>query len=333
MERQLGRLWTQTPAMHAVFDTIIEVARASAPVLIQGETGTGKELIAEAIHEHSPRSDGPYIVIDCTSLPAELIETELFGHEKGAFTGATSERTGAFFAANGGSVFIDEIGELPLELQPRLLRVLEKQEVKKVGGNRTQTLDARVIAATNRDLALEVAAGRFRQDLYFRLNVLKISVPPLRQRSDDILFLARKFLADFGLELTPAVEAQLSTYPWPGNVRELRNVIDRGAALSDDTFRLPEDFGQTLDLSGPWNTDNSTEPANISKNLTPVGDITRPLWEGLPYKEARDAVMADFEKGWLDALLKTHGGNISAAARASGLHRNLIHRMIARYGK
>jgi DNA-binding NtrC family response regulator len=331
--------------MVAVLDRIGEVAPSDASVIIEGETGTGKELVAEAIHESSSRAERSYVVVDCASIPRELIESEMFGHAKGAFTGATSDRKGAFEDADGGTIFIDEIGELPLDLQPRLLRVLEKQELRRVGSNATKAIDVRVICATNRDLQREVKEGRFREDLFFRLNVLKIRLPPLRERPEDIVFLAERWLSELSgisgpILLKEETRKKLLDYVWPGNVRELRNVIDRGAAMSDKYFRLPEDFGRSVELdgfdgrapgSGVGLVDDIHAAAAPQSGQT-IGAITRSLWAGKSYKDAKDAVMADFEQGYIMDLLDQHNGNVSAAARAAGIHRNILHRMMARYG-
>jgi DNA-binding NtrC family response regulator len=349
----LGRLWTVAASMRRVLARVEELGKSDASVLVQGETGTGKELVAEALHEASARASGPLVVVDCASIPRELIETELFGHVRGSFTGAQSDRPGAFEAASGGTLFIDELGELPLDLQPRLLRVLEKQEVRRVGGNQVRRVDVRIVAATNRDLAREVAEGRFREDLYYRLAVVRLELPSLRSRPEDVVFLAERFLAEAGagapLALTEATRARLLEHRWPGNVRELRNVVERGAALSDSMFRLPDDFGEDLlevdgasgrapgsgvGLQAPPRTapaPHAEVPAAPAAAAAP-GDRTRPLWEGKTYKDARDAVLEDFERGWLAALLDAHRGNVSAAAREAGLHRNLVHRMMARLG-
>ncbi len=335
--------------MRDLFDRMADVAQTDASVVIEGETGTGKELVAEALHAKSRRPKGPYVVVDCAAVPRELIESEIFGHSKGAFTGAIVEREGAFEAADGGTIFIDEIGELPIELQPRLLRVLEKQEVKRVGANATRRIDVRVLAATNRDLRREVEAGRFREDLYYRLNVVRLDIPPLRHRPEDIIFLTERFLSEFPgvqgpIQLREETKPKLKSYPWPGNVRELRNLIDRGAALSDRYFRLPEDFGQALDLdlnedgralgSGVGLIDDGleSEPPTDGSSDASSGSVTRPLWEGKTYKDAKEAVMADFERGYIITLLQAHGGNVSGAARAAGIHRNILHRMMTRYG-
>lgn len=336
--------------MLQLFTRIEEAASSEASIIIQGETGTGKELVAEALHALSPRSAQPYVVVDCAAIPAELIESEMFGHTKGSFTGAFGDRKGAFEAASGGTIFIDEIGELPLDLQPRLLRVLEKQQIKRVGAVQTRDINVRVVAATNRDLQREVEDGRFREDLYFRLNVVKLSLPALRERPDDVVFLAERFLSDVPgpdgpIQLTDRVRQRLRSYQWPGNVRELRNLIDRGAAMSDAYFRMPDDFGRSLDLDGAH---GAAPGSGVGLSAEPLGalqptavgvadagtprSVTHSLWQGRPYKEARDAVMADFEQAYIRALLDAHEGNVSAAAREAQIHRNVFHRMMARYG-
>ena len=240
--------------MKQVMSRLREMAKSDATVLIYGKTGTGKELTAEGLHEHSARNDGPYIVVDCAAIPEELIESELFGHVKGAFTGAQADRAGAFEAAHKGTIFIDEIGELPLELQARILRVLEKQQLKRVGSNKQRQVDVRIIAATNRTLEKEVERGRFRQDLFYRLNVLKVEIPSLKDRPSDLEPLIKMFLANTptisgeALEIRQADLQRLLDYHWPGNVRELRNIIERGASLSDKFFRVPEDLELSAEL-------------------------------------------------------------------------------------
>jgi DNA-binding NtrC family response regulator len=336
--------------MRRCFRTLAEVAQSDATVLIEGETGTGKELAAEAIHLNSPRSLAAYMVVDCASVPRELIESELFGHVRGAFTGAESDRKGAFEAAHGGTVFIDEIGELPLDLQARILGVLERRQVKRVGADTTRKIDVRVIAATNRDLAREVRHGRFREDLLFRLNVLKVTLPPLRERPEDVVLLTERFLGELPerLELQADALARLLAHRWPGNVRELRNIIDRGASMSDRFFRVPDDLERSFALAEriePHEAEaapsSAPPPPVVPGSRTtapppgapkPGGALTEPLWRGKAYKEAREAVLEDFERSYVAALLDTHHGNVSAAARAAGIHRNILHRMIARYG-
>lgn len=335
---ELGRLIAVSSAMKTVLGRIREVARSEVPVIVQGETGTGKELVAEAIHEASPRAVGPYVVVDCAAVARELVESELFGHTRGAFTGAESHRKGAFEAADGGTVFIDEIGELPLDLQPRLLRVLEKREIKPVGRNDTRPVDCRVVCATNRDLRREVREGRFREDLYYRLAVLEVELPPLRTRPEDIRFLARRFLELASIDpirIEPQTMNRLLGHTWPGNVRELRNTIERAAALSDDSLRLPEDFGRDADLHDPEGLAPGSG-VGLGEDGQPVevevGAVTRPLWAGRTYKDAKAAVLDDFERGWLADLLDRHGNNVSSAAREAGIHRNILHRMMSRHG-
>lgn len=343
--QQFGRLWGWSEPMKRAFRLLEEVSRSDATVLIEGETGTGKELTGEAIHDHSKRAAGPYMVVDCAAIPKELIESELFGHVRGAFTSALADRAGAFEAADKGTVFIDEIGELPLELQARILRVLERRQVKRVGANTTKTVDVRVIAATNRELDREVERGRFRRDLYFRLAVVKVKLPPLRDRPEDIENLAKMMLAaapcpsDEPLQLRPEDLRRLLEYDWPGNVRELRNIIDRGASISDKFFRVPQDLERARDLHGIEATHPddpvpgpAAAPAASLLEPSEIGATTEPLWRGRSYKDAREAVVADFEQGYVTALLKAHNGNVSAAARAAGIHRNILHRMMARYG-
>jgi len=231
-----------SPALRRVLEQIAQVATTDSTVLIQGETGTGKELVARAIHDRSPRRERPLVRINCAALPRELVESELFGHEKGAFTGAVQQRRGRFELADGGTLFLDEVGELPLEAQAKLLRVLQEREFERVGGTRSLRTDVRVIAATNRDLQTQVAAGAFRSDLYYRLNVFPIAVPPLRGRRDDIPRLVQHFAAKAARKLGKTLEGiaptfieQASAYDWPGNIRELENLIERAMIMSDGT--------------------------------------------------------------------------------------------------
>lgn len=321
---RFGRLIGVSPAMQRVFRLLRAGAESDVTVLIQGETGTGKELAAEAIHQHSARASSPYVVVDCAAIPSELIESELFGHVRGAFTSAVADRAGAFESADGGTVFIDEIGELPLDLQPRILRVLERRQIKRVGGSSVKTVDVRIIAATHRDLAAEVSAGRFREDLFFRLNVLNVVLPPLRERREDIVAIAEHLLSGSGLELREDARARLAAHSWPGNVRELRNIVERGAAISERFFRVPADLD-------PKPAQVKKPPPRPAAPPPLAGAITEPLWRGRSFKDAREAVLEDFERGYVAALLREHQGNVSAAARAAGIHRNLLHRMIARY--
>src|SRR5262245_59425954 len=264
-EGQLGGMVGKSLKMRQIFGLIKKIAPMDVSVVIQGETGTGKELVARAVHEHSSRRQGPLVVIDCGAIPPNLIESELFGHEKGAFTGATQSRPGAFERAKGGTIFLDELGELRLDLQPKLLRVLENREVRRVGGNEVIEVDVRVIAATNRDLVKEIQAGNFSEDLYFRLSVINIELLPLRQRRDDIPHIMRTALSDPEIvakhgrkRFSPAAVSMLAAYPWPGNVRELMNVLSHVLTFSDgeeiDIIHLPARIqGSQRDAPLPFN--------------------------------------------------------------------------------
>src|SRR3990170_798211 len=267
---------------------IRKVATSDFPVLIEGETGSGKELVSRGIHETSPRKDGPFVVVNCGAISPELMESELFGHEKGAFTGATTQRRGAFEIAHGGTIFLDEIGELPLRLQPKLLRVLEQKEIKRVGGNETISVDVRVIAATNRNLRTEVSDRNFRDDLYFRISTITLSVPPLRDRREDILPIATHFLADVASranravpELSvPAAEC-LSSHDWPGNVRELRNAIQRAVVMCEGSSLGPRDFS-FLVPADPVPAENVSEQSlsrwEQSERNNLLTELTRQKW-------------------------------------------------------
>jgi DNA-binding NtrC family response regulator len=308
---QFGNLVGTSWAMRACFALLERAGGTDITVLLEGESGTGKEGAAEALHQASARRAHPFIVIDCGAIPANLLESELFGHERGAFTGATDRRVGAFEAANGGTIFLDEIGEMPAELQPKLLRVLERREIRRLGSNTMQPVDVRIVAATNRDLRAEVNAGRFRSDLYFRLAVMKIQLPPLRTRPDDLPVLVERIVGSLGVGadvakrlMSPAFVASLSRGAWPGNVRELRNYLERAAVL-DDLAHAEAD---------------ATDAA------------TADLDAGQPYQQARDKVLAEFERRYVEQLLRAHHGNVSAAARASGIDRTYLHRLMRRHG-
>jgi len=309
----VGVMVGQSLAMRHVFALVERATKSDASVLLEGETGTGKEAAAESIHRESPRRNGPFLVLDCGAIPRELLESELFGHEKGAFSGAVSARTGVFEAANGGTILLDELGELPLELQPKLLGVLERREVRPVGSNRVVPVDVRVIAATNRNLAGEVNAHRFRADLYYRLAVLEINIPPLRQRREDLPLLVDHLANQRGWALpawmkTPEFASELASHHWPGNVRELRNYLERCIAI-----------GQRPGL--PTATTTPIAPA-----ATPPIDFTVPL------KAAREAVLAPFERRYLEASLRHHDNNVTAAARTAGMDRLGFYRLLWRHG-
>jgi transcriptional regulator with PAS, ATPase and Fis domain len=312
----VGVMVGQSLAMRHVFALIERAAASDASVLLEGETGTGKEAAAESIHRESARRDGPFLVLDCGAIPRELLESELFGHERGAFSGAVSARTGVFEAARGGTILLDELGELPLELQPKLLGVLERREVRPVGSNRTIPVDVRVIAATNRSLAGEVNAHRFRADLYYRLAVLEINMPPLRQRREDLPTLVEHLATCRGWALpawmtTPAFIVELANHHWPGNVRELRNYLERCIAIGER----------------PGLPSATTTPSPASSMASDA-----PIDFGVPLKAAREAVLAPFERRYLEASLRHHDNNVSAAARTAGIDRLGFYRLLWRHG-
>jgi two-component system, NtrC family, nitrogen regulation response regulator GlnG len=323
---QFGPLLGKSRKMREVFAVLERASKTDATVLVTGETGTGKEVVAEAIHKASARAEGPFVVVDCASIPSNLIESELFGHVKGAYTNAVTDRVGAFEAADKGTIFLDELGELPAALQPRLLRVLETRRVKRVGANDFRAVDVRVIAATNRSLEEEVRQKRFRSDLYFRLAVIRVNLPPLRERRDDIPLLAREFLARLPkrpdgsprLELTPEILGALQSYDWPGNVRELRNVIDQASSLSSQGLSL------ALQL-------RARQPATSVRNATETtSGIVVGGFLGLPYKEARRQALEAFELAYAQHVVGLAGGNITKAAEIAQVHRNVLHRILAR---
>jgi DNA-binding NtrC family response regulator len=304
-EASLSGMIGHSVRMRQIFGLIKKIAPMNVPVVIQGETGTGKELAARAIHEYSPRRKGPFLVLDCGAIPPNLIESEFFGHEKGSFTGATSARPGAFERANGGTIFLDELGELRLDLQPKLLRVLENREVRRVGGNDVIEVDVRVIAATNRDLAKEVAQGNFREDLYFRLSVINIQLPPLRERREDIPHLARAMLGDpeivarhGPLRISPAAMNVLMNYGWPGNVRELTNVVSHVLTFAE---------GEEIQV------DHLPARLRGQEQQAPL-----PFNEHLSFKEAKEQLLESFEREYLSSVLKRCGGNISRPRASPG---------------
>jgi len=295
---RFGPLIGRSAAMRALYALVEQCAASTATTLIVGETGTGKELIAEAIHARSPRPRGPFVVIDCSALSHELAESELFGHERGAFTGADLQRIGAFETADGGTIFLDEIGELPLELQPLLLRALEARTIRRIGSSEHRAIDVRVLAASHRDLRTLVADKRFRADLFYRLNVLRIAVPPLRERTGDIELLARELWRVFrpGTAPPPALLAELAAHSWPGNVRELRNAVERAALLG-------------------WHPERPSSPREL-----------------LTYQQAKERAILDWERRWVERLLAAHGGNLSRAARATKMGRSHLRELARRHG-
>jgi len=321
---RFGEMVGADPAMREIFGLLERISATDATLLIGGETGTGKDVLARSVHAHSRRKDGPFIAVDCGALVASLIESELFGHEKGAFTGAAERRQGAFELAQRGTLFLDEIGELPLELQVRLLRALESRRIRRVGGNSEIAVDLRVIAASNRNLKAEVERGKFRQDLYFRLAVVPIQLPPLRQRRSDIAPLAQSLLARICAEHDPnrppialdrsALEA-LAAHDWPGNVRELRNVLERAALLSLGS-------GEPLTAVGTL----ALAPRAAADPLAPEFDPQH------TYRDTRAQWEAQFERRYVSWLLARHGGNVSAAAREAGMDRKHLHKLAVRHG-
>jgi DNA-binding NtrC family response regulator len=312
-----GRLVGTSPAMRGLYPMLERLSQVDIPVLIEGETGTGKELVAEAVHEASPRAQRPYVVFDCTAVPENLVESELFGHERGAFTGAVGTRKGVFEQAHGGTLLIDEIGDLPASLQPKLLRALERSEVRRIGGDRWIKVDVRVLAATRRDLDHEVQERRFRDDLFHRLVVGRIALAPLRERKADIGLLANHFWRELGGD-PPAPPIDLverwQSEPWPGNVRQLRNAVARVVAL-----------GHLVNVQPP-----AFEPPPAE----PVEDVVgRVLALGLPFPVARVRMLEEFQQRYVALALERHAGNAAEAARASGIGRRYFDVLRARTGR
>ena len=321
---QFEGLVGQSIAMREVFSVLDRVAPTGLTVLVTGETGTGKELVSRAIHNRSRRAAGPLVVFDCGSVPRNLVESELFGHARGAFTGAVQDRAGVFEQADGGTLFIDELGELPVDLQPVLLRVLEQREVRRVGERQVRSVDVRVVAATNRDLRLMVEDGTFREDLYYRLAVVEVPLPALRERTEDLELLTSHLLgrAKFahGVRgLSDEVHDVLGSYHWPGNVRELRNVLLRTLPFCDGSQIGLGDLPDSL-VRG-----STREPPTGREGLVlPDSELS--------LKEARDRIIQSFERHYLEDLLERCGGNVSRAARQAGVDRKTVSRMLKRHG-
>jgi len=305
--RSFGAIVGASVAMRKLFAVLEKVAASDINVLLGGESGTGKELVAAEIVQRGPRADQPFVIVDCGAISPNLVESELFGHVRGAFTGADRDRVGAFEAANGGTVFLDEVGELPLALQPKLLRALEAREIRRLGETRARKVNVRIIAATNRDLEREVNRGRFREDLYFRLAVMNVRVPALRERIDDLPLLVRAFLSTLGVDgtdlFTPQVLAELAEHDWPGNVRELRNYVERTVVLREPQPTSRRGMGNAL-----------------------PGVDTR-----VPFKTAKDAAVDAFERAYVSTLLDDAAGNVSRAARNAGMDRMYLHRLIQKH--
>ncbi|MCY1045025.1 sigma 54-interacting transcriptional regulator [Corallococcus sp. bb12-1] len=316
---RFGNLVGTSRRMRELFTLLERLAQGESDVLIQGETGTGKELCAEALHTHGTRSKGPFVIVDLAGVAPQLLESELFGHVKGAFTGAQADRAGAFERAHGGTVFLDEVGELPLEVQPRLLRALERRQVKRVGANDYRAVDVRVVAATHQDLEGAVKAGRFRGDLFHRLAVLRATLPPLRERPEDIPLLIDTVLERMGKKssaLSDQTRALLTQYPWPGNVRELRNVVDRVVNLGESALPdLPE---------------APVRAARPAADLDPEDTLSLAL--DLPFKEAKERLIEGFERDYLKTLLERCGGNVSKASREAGIDRVYLRKLLRKHG-
>ena len=301
----------QSPALLEGFRTVARVANSTATVLLRGESGTGKELLAHLIHENSSRARRSFVAVNCAAIPENLLESELFGHEKGAFTGALGRRIGRIERASGGTLFLDEIGDMSLALQSKLLRVLQEREIERVGGDGPISVDVRVIAATNRDLEGDVARGRFREDLYYRLAVVQVKLPPLRARGEDIRLLAEHFLHGASAEfdrpvrrLDPATLAILRNHPWPGNVRQLRNALERAVLMAEGPVLRPI-------------------------HLPP--DVRNPAQQSLQDSEAV-GTLADVEKRYIEQVLNSTGGHMARAAEVLGIHRNTLRRKLESYG-
>jgi transcriptional regulator with PAS, ATPase and Fis domain len=314
---QFGDAIGQSPIMRHLFATLERAAASDLTILIEGESGVGKDVLSRAVHKKSPRSGKPFVVADCSAIPEQLIESELFGHQRGAFTGADKDRRGLFEEADGGTIFLDEVGELPLELQPKLLRVLEQREVRPIGARAPRPIDVRVLAATNRRLAEAARTGEFRSDLFFRLAVVKVTVPPLRERGEDILDIARSIYRartrDPLAELAPDFASMLAAYPWPGNVRELRNVIERHVALGEKAGL----FDQAAPQGGGATTPGSGSAEDLS---------------ALTYAEARKIVLDRFEEQYAPQLLARANGNVTRAAELANVGRAMLYRMLERVG-
>ena len=305
-------------AITQVFDFIRKISNTPANVLITGESGTGKELVAQCIHANSKRSHKPFVPLNCGGLPENLVESELFGHAKGAFTDAKQNRAGLMEHAKDGTFFLDEIGELPMSLQVKFLRVLEDHKIRRLGSNEEIEIDIRLISATNQNIEALIGGGRFREDLFYRLNTFEIHLPPLRERQGDIQLLAHHFVNHFAETSEKAIQGisteamdVLCEYNWPGNVRELMHVMERAVALSDaDTIQL-EDLPENLIIQ--------TEDTIVSAQTD------------LPFQDAKDAVIEKFERTFIDRLLKSHNGNVSRAARQNGTERRTLQRLISKY--
>ena len=308
---RFGRLLGESIVMREVFALLERFAVTDVSVLVQGESGTGKELAAEGLHVGSRRARGPFVIVDCSAIPQNLFESELFGHAKGSFTGAGEERRGLLEEADGGTVFFDEVGELPLEQQAKLLRALEKREIRRVGTNKTRSIDVRVVAATNRDLASEVNRGTFREDLYYRLAVARVTLPPLRARREDLALLVRHMVQQLdpsSIARADEIAAGMRERQFPGNVRELRNAVQIALAMG------PDESGEIVPVAPPGD----------------LLDANR--YYDLPYADAVEAIVLEFQRAYLAHALAAEDGNISAVARRAAMSRRYLQRVLSRLG-
>jgi two-component system, NtrC family, response regulator HydG len=341
----LGEIVGTSAAMRAVYRLVEGVASSSSTVLVLGESGTGKELVARAIHRKSGRAQKPFVAVNCSSIPDQLIESELFGHVKGAFTSAVASRAGLFEQADKGTLFLDEVGDLSLAAQVKLLRALQEGEIKRVGSNETKNVDVRVVAATNVDLAEKIAAGRFREDLYYRLNVIALSLPALRERRDDIPLLAQHFVQKYARQtgkevkrMEPEVLSALTSYAWPGNVRQLENAIERAVVLcrTDEIvlLDLPGDVTGGSERSIPVERRTGPPPPlpTVEATIDQALDVVAGTLSTLPYPEAKKRLLRDFDRAYASQLLERAGGNVSEAARKAGLDRSNFRRVLRRHG-
>ena len=323
LENVVGR----SPVMAQVFELVKKAARSEANILIFGESGTGKELIARAVHANSPRAAQAFVPVDCASLPENLLESELFGHEKGAFTGAVRAKPGLMEVASGGTLFLDEIGEMPVSLQVKLLRALQERQIRRVGGTVLIDVDVRIVSATNRDLREAAAKGQFREELYYRVNVIEIQLPPLRERAGDVRLLAHAFLKRYGQDRVHGYDddamAILEGYAWPGNVRELQNVVERACALAEGETITRRDLPEHVAAGGGRPSGAGASHSAIESHLAGT--------TGIGLKEAKDRWMAVLEASYLKELLERNAGNISAAAKAAGIDRKTFHRLINKH--
>jgi len=321
-QRPSVQLIGRSPAMQRIAEMIVKVAPTDRPILIEGESGTGKEVVARSIQQHSPLKNKPFVTINCAALPEQLVESELFGHVKGSFTGATADKPGLFEIADGGTLFVDEIGELPASLQPKLLRVLEDGSMRRIGSHKERTVNVRLIAATNRDLAAEVKAANFREDLYYRINVISIELPPLRQRDGDVDELIDHYLPD-PWHVDPTARLALNGFPWPGNVRQLINVLQRATVLAGSHDITLDDLPSEVAEYG-----EPAEPAAkaVASGVAAVGGASD--YGGT---ETMSLKLDDVTQAHVLAVLEQENGNKASAARKLGIHRRKLYRLLERF--